>query len=619
MSDNPVSCTPPIANNTDQLPSKVAECLNAAEIGDPYYPSDARGVLDRFVSEHDNLTDAQRTLIGNFSNLFLFQRDDRHKTNPRKFQRFCSIAGQPSEIEVWVFAWDVADGLKHPVFGPYLDDLLLENVAKLRGHAKDGFRNHFTRTISRYIEQATFLEGHPEWRENTLLDLALTDALDRAVQLSEKFGQPDSMKCTIEILRRIAERYHREHAWRWLLPVVETYVRAAKYRRIADLIPDDELIKVRSWAEEAAAAASNPEGIFNLIEPFNEMAGRIGEILGENDPFALPRKRTADLISKVAQRRAESGENVAASIIIDEAISQAKRVGDENLAEELSQRKSVYIRNARESGEFKQVEGRIPIEKDDWDRFVEPFRKTPDLNAGLELFIRHPSFIPNYRNLRKELHEAGFSIAWLGKTSIVNNMDLQVAGDGTEQTSADLDVKGRMCMHVKLNAAFMNEVFGLLVAERGLSPDVVMQSFEKWTLMSSEKLPILRCGVERHFKGEFIDSIHILACQFEAILRNAFHLAGYPDTIETTFSAGKGVSQSIRTLGSFLRRDDIGKALTDRLRDHFEFVFSDSLGLNLRNQIAHGLMPVEGFTAPISCLTLHSLLLLTCLKTEEKE
>ena len=59
-----------------------------------------------------------------------------------------------------------------------------------------------------------------------------------------------------------------------------------------------------------------------------------------------------------------------------------------------------------------------------------------------------------------------------------------------------------------------------------------------------------------------------------------------------------------------LYNDKVAEALGPDVTIHFQALFTDPRGMNLRNEIAHGLMDANGFHWHLGNLIVHSLLIL---------
>ncbi|AKL93087.1 DUF4209 domain-containing protein [Staphylococcus capitis] len=133
-----------------------------------------------------------------------------------------------------------------------------------------------------------------------------------------------------------------------------------------------------------------------------------------------------------------------------------------------------------------------------------------------------------------------------------------------------------------------------------------MEKFHRWDLLDSKNVPFIKSGITKFLEGDYMSAIHILVPQFESTIRRMFSNAGY-----STTSIKKGNSQQEITFNEFLLRDDIKLALGDDVHKLIKFVMVEQSGLNLRNDIAHGLIEFSNINYEICILIIYLFLVLT--------
>ena len=114
-------------------------------------------------------------------------------------------------------------------------------------------------------------------------------------------------------------------------------------------------------------------------------------------------------------------------------------------------------------------------------------------------------------------------------------------------------------------------------------------------------------GLQRFFADDHLAATHILVPQVERALRTTLGLLGRP------------TNKIIRGEKGTMQEQNMNDALVDPLmkellpRDwhrHLQIVFASRLGFNLRNLIAHGLLPSGQFSVYTSLFALQGLFLL---------
>lgn len=117
-------------------------------------------------------------------------------------------------------------------------------------------------------------------------------------------------------------------------------------------------------------------------------------------------------------------------------------------------------------------------------------------------------------------------------------------------------------------------------------------------------------GIERHFEKDYISSIHVLIPQVEAVLRYLLNRKGI-NTIKT-----KGDAIMDNELGGLLKDAATRNLLGEDLTTYLELRFTKQEGMNLRNNVSHGLLEHALFTYVESLSAIRVILLLTLLSTQ---
>ncbi len=91
-------------------------------------------------------------------------------------------------------------------------------------------------------------------------------------------------------------------------------------------------------------------------------------------------------------------------------------------------------------------------------------------------------------------------------------------------------------------------------------------------------------GLMTGFKGDWISAVYILIPQLENSLRHLMQLAGY----EMVKMDSDGIQQE-KDLNAFIYSDEFQDIVGEDMAFQLQVILTDKIGLNLRNQIAHGL------------------------------
>ena len=154
----------------------------------------------------------------------------------------------------------------------------------------------------------------------------------------------------------------------------------------------------------------------------------------------------------------------------------------------------------------------------------------------------------------------------------------------------------------------ISKVIDSLCETKGLSAQTLIDYFENWGLIDPENLSTIEAGFERYFAKDYVSAIYILTPQFESSFRRLL-LRGGLDV--TSFINKKGRFKE-KTFGDLLDDEEVKKVFGENLITYIKVVMTEATGWwNLRNKVAHGLLPRFACTREIADIVLHLFLTLT--------
>lgn len=140
-----------------------------------------------------------------------------------------------------------------------------------------------------------------------------------------------------------------------------------------------------------------------------------------------------------------------------------------------------------------------------------------------------------------------------------------------------------------------DETWERLEDEKRIDVSSLIEYLKGYNFLEEDNLKLIGQGVEQHFSGNYIASIHILIPQFEAAVR--------------TLLSKKDVNLAKRVRGTGYVPMDIGQMLSlpeslQIMREDFvsylKLKYIDLEGFNLRNEVAHGTLPLAKFSNSLS-------------------
>lgn len=181
------------------------------------------------------------------------------------------------------------------------------------------------------------------------------------------------------------------------------------------------------------------------------------------------------------------------------------------------------------------------------------------------------------------------------------------------------DPDGRMVYETSLFCQFRTPwiawAFDHLI-KGGLNGAQVVAFVRQSALFTDDRIALVQRGVDAHVEGDFALAIHFLIPQIERALVNLLPHVGKPSNKQ--HRAGRGVMQ-FKNLNDLLTKEGwpVPGENGENLRLYLLAALAHPKGMNIRNEICHGLWPTERFTKAASERVLHVLLAVSMLRPAE--
>lgn len=229
-----------------------------------------------------------------------------------------------------------------------------------------------------------------------------------------------------------------------------------------------------------------------------------------------------------------------------------------------------------------------------------------DLSHALLYFTGFPS--PIYKDLRSQALE---SLQQYFLSSLFGNIHYSGDGRVTAKTPAlGLDYKteeesepaifNKITQDFQLNIQFMVQgsivpALNQILMDFRVTKEYLIQLCELSPIVPEGREYLLASALWSGFEHDFRNSIHLLAPQVEHIVRTC--LKNY--SVHTT-TIGKGGIENENGLSTLLNHEQAEKILGEDLLFELKAVFTESIGANLRNDVAHGLLDDQSSGAYVS-------------------
>lgn len=252
--------------------------------------------------------------------------------------------------------------------------------------------------------------------------------------------------------------------------------------------------------------------------------------------------------------------------------------------------------------DLKTISTEITIEKAKIDEYIHPLL-AGTAGESLKRIASAPHFIPSVdraERLTTELRQK-YPLQYL--ISRVHLKEGHVVGSFSKDSDIhNQAIVNQLVMEIRISNIFLRHLFDKLINELGLNAEMLTKHFEEWGLCKQRNLALLKKGFEHYFWGDYVSALHILIPQFEDTLRSLLEKAQRPIS-----RPGYGVA-----ILKYLLEDETFKTAAgiDLIR-YYQVVLCETTGMNLRNDLSHGLLDPESMTRGTVEIVIHLLLTLT--------
>jgi hypothetical protein len=155
-------------------------------------------------------------------------------------------------------------------------------------------------------------------------------------------------------------------------------------------------------------------------------------------------------------------------------------------------------------------------------------------------------------------------------------------------TNSNLEYRARNRIYLQLTdpLLYFEIIIDRLIETGALSSERLFGKIEQISEAPVEELVFLREGLDHHFKGEYVASMHIIIPQIERLAKGVVYLKHKP-TPSTKKVAENYISQQLPTFGPILS-DEGTECLGSALQEALRIMLYDPEFQNWRHKLCHG-------------------------------
>jgi hypothetical protein len=253
----------------------------------------------------------------------------------------------------------------------------------------------------------------------------------------------------------------------------------------------------------------------------------------------------------------------------------------------------------------------IEIPTEEMKKWVDGFVEMNLSDALTRLMI---SYVPRLEEVRESIRRGleEYPLATMIPKAICDRYGRTICVIG----SPDEDPEGReineMLTPIRVRDLSLDRVFEALRTRGGLTAETLLTYLSQSPVFDGETTPFLALALESYFAGQYVIAAHLLVPQLENAARRAIELLG-----GDTYKPRNGALHLI-SLDEILRSEKLKKLFGVRGEEvvtYLRAILTDQRGLNLRNDICHGMCAPESLDRRTVNRLIHLALILSQIRT----
>jgi hypothetical protein len=432
---------------------------------------------------------------------------------------------------------------------------------------------------------------------------SLQRALDLSLAIHDKQRAQGTVKFMFEFYDRVVDP---RYAGVWIFPFDTLYDKKG-------LLTPEQEVRIISDLEkmlERTSGNSKPEE----FDPFGAQAA--AERLARHYNAANDRSSVQRVIKTYGQsfeQIAKEASPMLAMAWLQPVVERYEQEGLKLDAEEL--RLLSAKKGERISDDLKQFSVKVEVKQKDMDDLVDHLLGSGDVRKSLDRIAAY--FIPKADEAQKLVEKIKTDAPLM---SMIPITIIEKDGRPTAKIgSIDEDAEGRLYKQLGETISFYQPFLGFVLEKlrEKYAPSVedMLGYLDQSPLFSESRRELLQEGLRAYEQGDFVKAIHVLVPQIEQSLRNLLSLLQIPTT--KTVARHPGI-EDVKSMNDVLADLRVRQAMTENLWRYLSAVYIERRGgLNLRNDLAHGLVSPKSFNRSISDRVVHTLLAVSLMRAQE--
>ena len=488
-------------------------------------------------------------------------------------------------------AWEIEGSIFPPRLAELPDEVLViwgEYSAALRGSPLAVSRLNDLRWVRKFgddkVDSArAAIDGYLEVAASSR-EMTLVDALLRAIEIANEIKDETRLQTAVKkAVEAVEAEFEAEDDSRPGIPM-------SLLEALADLRPDDRPRSLRDLIEAAGERyGADPY----IAQSASEL---LVQLLPIEDREALQREQVGRW-----REEADRSTGILRYARLQEALGLARKHGFTDLAEGLL---AAMQSMTDDDLELKTVRTEVKVPSEKIDAYVRGFADRS--NSWQEALTRFGANGPPSGDSAKNLEAVretakGNPLTRLISNQVIGPHSSPVASPGSEEEHDRLDLAGQEALAIRVWAPLGVEILESIKEKFGEPDRQELADFFTTELIDKSVAARLADSVLRFYRGDDDGALHMMPPQIEAAIRGAAARIGIV-VIKTPQGPKPG---GVRALGAVLA--EFEGRLDESWRRYLSNALTDQVGVNLRNEISHGLYgpPVRADVAVLIHIACH--------------
>lgn len=333
--------------------------------------------------------------------------------------------------------------------------------------------------------------------------------------------------------------------------------------------------------------------LLNTLEPLSTYYRSINDI-----------KKLENLLEVYSDRVKKHIENVSPIVASTELVNLHSLLIKNNLHSEAENILVLLNKNGKHViNNLSWIEQSKEISQDEMEVLLKRNTKGP-FNEVLErLILKNVISKENVLKKIEEKREQNPLLFFLGQTIVDDAGRITQKIDSNEDSESILIRE--MSNSILINSSLFDFYLREIIKKNKKSCQDLVDLIYKSPIFKVDNLQIIYKGVEAFLNEDHIVCVHLLIPQIEAAFKQCIDLQ-----TDSIFQKNKFKGMNFLTLDSLINKDSLKNIYDDETIFYFRCVLSDPRGINIRNDVCHGIINADKFNFSYSLLVMHIILLL---------